>query len=92
MIAERRLDVCEYKAKLAMHRKSHEVYKFLCQFKARQSSNLKKHVNMVHGKIRYKCVICVYTAATKYFIDFHSMKVEFFTVTYAISKTQFCQI
>ena len=71
---------CDYKSPLykyfRVHKKSHEVHKFLCnqcEFKARQSSNLKKHVDMVHGKIRFKCDVCVYTAATKYLLKVHRL-------------------
>ena len=68
-------DQCDYKTPifkyLRSHKKSHEDYRFACiecDHKARQSTNSKKHIIIVHGKVRFKSEYFDYTAAREYLI------------------------
>ena len=52
----------------------HRVNCSFCPFATNYSSNLKRHINSVHEKIRHACNFCNYKGTTKYYLQNHIRK------------------
>ena len=54
----------------------------VCDYKAAQKSNLKKHIESVHERIKpFKCNICEYKAGLKSDLQLHTEFVHEFVIT-----------